>query len=171
MTTHSTRSRLWLVPCFATLAIVLSAQYASANLYFAITGSNGATSFTVPQTGGTFSYPLILYAMIQDSAASGSSNVGGPDPNGNDGVSEMEAGIDLTGGLITSTNNAYFAHTGNTVTVSYQTSNTGKGTAVQMWGSGSSGTIGAGATNSTATTPTFRAQQHHLLLKFHRLVT
>ena len=169
MTTHTTRSRLLLVPCLAALAFTLSAQYASASLSFAITNATGATSFTVPTSGG--SYPLILYALIQDSAASGSSNVGGTDPNGNDGISEFEAGIDLTGGLVGLTSSANFTHTGSAATVGYQTNFFAKGTAVGLWGSNSSGTVGIGATNSTATTPTTLLNNTIYWSKHYRHVT
>ena len=56
---------------------------------FAITGTNGTTNFT-NVTAGT-SYTLILYGMIQDQST------GLPNPNGNDGVNEFMAGVNIRG--------------------------------------------------------------------------
>ena len=117
---------------------------------FAISGTNGATSFTVPSGGGTYTYPLVIYAMIQDSVGT-SGTVGGTDPGGMDGFAAAELGIDLTGGLVTSANNAYFLHTGGTAGVAYENINSAKGTATSLWGSGSSGTIGIGCSDTTTT--------------------
>jgi hypothetical protein len=128
----------WLLPAAAAVSIVLSAQFSNAAMDFVIAGTNGATSFSIPASGGNV--PLIVYALIQDGAT------GAPDPNGNDGIQSFEQGITMTGALIA---DASLYRTGTTVGISYQPTPGGASTSTQMWSSG--GTIGLGATNSTTT--------------------
>jgi autotransporter-associated beta strand protein len=132
----------WLIAWSAAAAIAGAAHPAQASLSFVITGTNGSTNLTVPNSGGSF--PLILYALVQDSN-------GTTDPAGFDGVAQILGGVDISGGLVRS-GNAFFAHSGSIATVTYQQYWQAESTAVQLWGSSSSGTIGIGASSSAVAT-------------------
>ena len=161
MTTSSARRRLsWLLPCVTAAVTLVTSQYANADLAFIITGTNGATNFVVPNTGGT--YQFVVFGLIQDSAASGSSNVGGPDPNGADGISATQLGAALTAnsGLIS---DAFFQHTGSSATVAYQPSASAQATATQLWSSGTT-IIGIGATDPAQTSRGHAFEQYDLFV-------
>ena len=86
MNASSRRRRLArYLPCIAVLSTLFCWQSARASLSLAITGTNGATSFTVPSSGG--SYQLVVFAMIQDDST------GTVDPNGNDGIASIEVAL------------------------------------------------------------------------------
>ena len=145
-----TKRSSWLLACFAsTLITLLSSQSAHAALAFAITGTNGGTSFTVPASG-TSSYKLILYAMVDDSTGIASI------PPVLMAWSCWSVALDSDCSSSTA-DTAGFTHAGTTVTVAnvtYQGNNTTVSTAVGFWGSASSGTVGIGASSTASASVT-----------------
>ena len=149
MTPHGLINRLrWLLPFAAALATLFSSPYASASMTFAISGSDGATSYVIPADGGLHTYGVIIYGMIQDTDGQGANSGGLTDPY--DGINSYQVGISLSGGLLSSSGTAYFSHNLSAGSVTWASFTISHGTPA-LSGTVQSGTIGLGTSSSTTT--------------------
>ena len=129
--TNYKKSR-WILRTTALLAALLGSQLWHASLSFLICDSNGNESFIVPPSGGT--YNITIYALVQDAFGSAVGYSG-------DWMNQFGGGLSLAGGLVTSGTASF--DTNVTYPLDASADNY-----PALWGTGSSGTIGIGASST-----------------------